>query len=125
MKRITVGVVCSILLSGVFVFVPQSSANAGFFDCVKPRKWSSYSKLRSAYFKDPQMKTQEDWFKAYIYARIFTGSSKCFNSKDVAIMRKWVNAYNQACSNDPSWNFSCKYYSGSSTLAAWVYEGYK
>jgi hypothetical protein len=75
--------------------------------------------------KDPQTKTEDDWFKAYIFARIYTGSAKCFNSKDVAVMRQWVNSFNQACRQNPSWNYSCKYYSGTSTLASWVYEGYK
>ena len=75
--------------------------------------------------KDPQMKTQDDWFKGYMFARIYTGSPKCFDSKDVAIMNKWVTSYNQACLQNQSWNYSCKLYSGTSTLAAWVYEGYK
>jgi hypothetical protein len=125
MKRVTTGVLFSLILSCLVAIAPQNSANASLFDCVKPKKWSGYSKLRTAYFKDPQVKTEEDWFKAYIFARIYTGSSKCFNSKDVAVMKKWVNAYNNACRDNPSWNSSCKYYSGSSTLASWVYEGYK
>lgn len=107
------------------VLVPQQNASAGLFDCMGPKKWSGYSKLRSAFMKDPQTKTQDEWFRAYIFARIYTGSPKCFNSKDVTVMKKWVNSYNQACAQNPSWNFSCKLYSGSSTLASWVYEGYK
>lgn len=125
MKKVSSCALLSLILSCIFVIAPQQTANAGLFDCVKPKKWSAYSKLRAAYFKDPQTKTEDDWFKAYIFARIFTGSPKCFNSKDVAVMKKWVNAYNQACRDDPSWNYSCKIYSGSSTLASWVYEGYK
>jgi hypothetical protein len=125
MKRISTGVLFSMLLSFLVVLAPQNSAQAGLFDCIKPKKWSGYSKLRTAYFKDPQIKTEDDWFKAYAFARIFTGSSKCFNSKDVAVMRKFVNSYNQACATNPSWNYSCELFSGSSTFASWVYEGYK
>ena len=125
MKRTSIGVILSITISCFVVITPINSATAGVFDCMNPRKWSGYSKLRASYFKDPQVKTQDDWFKAYIFARIYTGSPKCFSSKDVAVMKKWVNAYNQACVNNPSWNYSCKLFSGSSTLASWVYEGYK
>jgi hypothetical protein len=115
--------VFTLLLTTLVVFGPQAPAQAGLFDCMKPKKWASYSKLRTAYFKES--KTQEDWFKSYIFARIYTGSSKCFNSQDVAVMKKFVSAYNEACLNNPSWNYSCKLYSGSSTFASWVYEGYK
>ena len=125
MKRISIGVLFSILLSCIVAVTPINSAQGGLLNCINPRKWSGYPKLRTAYFKDPQIKTQDDWFKSYIFARIYTGSAKCFKNKDVAVMNKWVNAYNQACANDPSWNFSCKLYSGSSTLSSWVYEGYK
>ena len=125
MKRTSTAVLFSIILSCLVVITPVSSAQAGLFDCVKPKKWSNYTKLKTAFNKDPQLKTQDDWFRAYVFARIFTGSPKCFNSKDVAVMKKWVNAYNQVCVRDPSWNFSCKLYSGSSTFASWVYEGYK
>jgi hypothetical protein len=125
MKRLSTGVLFSLILSCLVLIAPQNAAHAGIFDCIKPKKWSGYSKLRIAYSKDPQTKTEDDWFKAYIFARIFTGSAKCFNSKDVAIMKKFVRAYNQACVSDPSWNFSCKLYSGSSTFSSWVYEGYK
>ena len=125
MKRISTGVLFSLILSCLIAIAPQNSANAGIFDCYSPKKWSKYSKLRTAYFKDPQLKTQDDWFNAYIFARIFTGSSKCFNSKDVTVMRNFVNTYNQACVNNPSWHYSCKYYSGSSTFASWVYENSK
>jgi hypothetical protein len=75
--------------------------------------------------KDPQKKSEDDWFRAYVFARIYTGSPKCFQSKDVAVMKKWVKSYNQACIQNPSWNFSCEYYSGTSTFQSWVYEGYK
>ena len=125
MKKVSTGVFFALILSCLVAIAPQNAANAGLFDCIKPKKWSGYSKLRTAYLKDAQLKTEDDWFKAYIFARIFTGSSKCFNSKDVVVMKKFVNAYNQACSGNPSWNYSCKYYSGRSTLASWVYEGYK
>ena len=125
MKRASFGLVLTLLLSTLVSIGPQTPAQAGLFDCMKPKKWSNYTKLRTAFNKDPQTKTEDEWFRAYIFARIFTGSSKCFDSKDVAVMRKWVNAYNQACVNNPSWNFSCKLYSGSSTFSSWVYEGYK
>ena len=125
MKRLTSGVLISLLFSCLVVVGPQNSAHAGLFDCVNPRKWSGYSKLRAAYFKDPQIKTDDDWFKSYAFARIYTGSSKCFKTKDVAVMRKFVNAYNQTCATNPSWNYSCELFSGSSTFSSWVYEGYK
>lgn len=115
----------TLLLTALVSIGPRTPAQAGLFDCIKPKKWSNYTKLRTAFNKDPQIKTEDDWFRAYIFARIFTGSPKCFNSKDVAMMKKWVNAYNQACVSDPSWNFSCKLFSGSSTFSSWVYEGYK
>jgi len=124
MKRISQLAIFSLLLSMV-VIVPHQNASAGLFDCMGPKKWSGYTKLRSSFMKDPQTKTQDDWFKAYIFARIYTGSAKCFNSKDVVVMKKWVNSYNQTCLQNPSWNYSCKLYSGTSTLASWVYEGYK
>lgn len=122
-KRISTGVIFTLILTTLIAVSPQAPAQAGLFDCVKPKKWASYSKLRTAYLKES--KTEDDWFKSYIFARIYTGSSKCFNSKDVAVMKKFVSAYNQACMNNPSWNYSCKLYSGSSTFASWVYEGYK
>lgn len=125
MKRMTFGLLFSLILSCTVGVTSQNSAVAGPFDCLGPKKWSNYSKLKNAYFKDPQLKTQDDWFKSYAFARIFTGSPKCFNSKDVAVMKKWVNTYNQVCRENPNWNYSCKYYSGSSTFASWVYEGYK
>jgi len=124
-RRTSSGEVLSLVLATFVVVGQQSPANAGIFDCWSPKKWSSYSKLRTAFNKDPQLKTEDDWFKAYIFARIFTGSSKCFKAQDVAVMKKWVNAYNQACINDPSWNYSCKISVGTSTLSSWVYEGYK
>lgn len=73
-----------LLLVGILIMgslsVPNT-ANAGLFDCVKAKKWSNYSKLRSAYLKDPTLKTEEDWFRSYVFATIFTGYPKCFNSK--------------------------------------------
>jgi hypothetical protein len=125
MKRTSTGVLFSLILSCLVIVTPVNSAQAGLFDCIKPKKWSNYTKLRTAFNKDPKTKTQDDWFRAYAFARIFTGSAKCFNSKDVAVMKKWVNAYNQVCREDPSWNYSCKLYSGSSTFASWLYESYK
>ncbi len=122
-KRTSSGMVLTLLLTALVVVGPQAPAQAGLFDCLKPKKWASYSKLRTAYFKES--KTQDDWFKSYIFARIYTGSSKCFNSKDVAVMRKFVSAYNQACVSNPSWHYSCSITTGTSTLSSWVYEGYK
>jgi hypothetical protein len=124
MQKISKFVVVTLFASLIFAF-PQQSANAGLFDCVKPKKWSGYSQLRTAFMKDPQKKSEDDWFRAYVFARIYTGSPKCFQSKDVAVMKKWVKSYNQACIQNPSWNFSCEYYSGTSTFQSWVYEGYK
>jgi hypothetical protein len=100
-------------------------ANAGLFDCVKAKKWSNYSKLRTAYLKDPNLKTQEDWFRSYVFATIFTGYPKCFNSKDVKVMRKYADALTQTCIRNPNWNFACTMIRGRGALADWAYESYK
>ena len=125
MKKLSSGVIFSLLCTSLIILPAQNSANAGIFDCVNPRKWSGYSKLRTSFFKEPAQKSQDDWFKAYMFARIYTGSAKCFNSKDVAVMKKFVKSYNQVCARDPSWNYSCDMFSGYSTFSSWAYEGYK
>ena len=102
-----------------------NTADAGFFDCRKAKKWSNYSKLRTAFLKEPSMKTQEDWFRAYVFATIYTGYPKCFNSKDVSIMQKYADALTKTCANNPSWNFSCTLIKGRGALANWAYESYK
>lgn len=100
-------------------------ANAGVFDCVKAKKWSNYSKLRTAYFKDPALKSEEDWFRAYVFATIFTGYPKCFKAKDVNVMRKFADVMTQTCAKTPSWNFACPMIKGRGALANWAYESYK
>lgn len=102
-----------------------STANAGVFDCVKAKKWSNYSKLRSAYLKDPSIKTQEDWFNAYVFATIFTGYPKCFNSRDVKVMREFADLIIQTCANGPKWNFACYMMKSRGPLADWAYDSYK
>ena len=81
--------VVSLLAFGLTTLNP-SVGNAGLFDCVKAKKYSGYSKLRSAYFKDPEKKTDLDWFAAYTFATIFNGYPKCFKKNDVAVMRYFI-----------------------------------
>lgn len=113
----------SLLMFGSMPVMPP--ANAGLFDCVKAKKWSNYSKLRTAYLKDPNLKTQEDWFRSYVFATIFTGYPKCFNSQDVRIMRKYADALTQTCIRNPNWNMACTMIRGRGALADWAYESYK
>lgn len=101
------------------------SADAGLFDCRKAKKWSNYSKLRTAFLKEPSSKTQEDWFRAYVFATIYTGYPKCFNSKDVSVMRKYTNALTVTCAKNPNWNFACTLIKGRGAMADWAYESYK
>ena len=123
-KRIGSGLVFSLILTALITIGAQSSAQAGLAECKKPKKWTSYTKLWTAFNKNVQVKTSDDWFKAYIFARIYTGYPECFDSKDVAKMKKWVTAYNRMCVKDPSWNLSCRLYSGSGALTR-VYDEYK
>ncbi len=117
-----------LLLVGILIMgslsVPNT-ANAGLFDCVKAKKWSNYSKLRSAYLKDPTLKTEEDWFRSYVFATIFTGYPKCFNSKDVKVMRRFTDLMTQTCASNPRWNFACQMMRGRGAMADWAYESYK
>jgi hypothetical protein len=115
----------SLLLVLGGLFVPSQPASAGLFDCVKAKKWSNYSKLRTAYLKDPTLKTEDDWFKAYIFSTIYTGYPKCFNGKDVRIMRKYADLSTNTCRNNPNWIRYCSMINGRGAFADWVYEGYK
>lgn len=126
--KATNGLWLRILLASLLIFgsmSTMSAANAGLFDCVKPKKWSNYSKLRAAYLKDPNLKTQEDWFRSYVFATIFTGYPKCFNSKDVKVMRKYADVLTKTCMSNPNWNFACTLIRGRGALADWAYESYK
>jgi hypothetical protein len=80
------------LLSLSMAVIGSPSSQAGPFDCFKATKYSKYSKLRSAFLKDPAKKTNDDWFRAYTFATIFNGYPSCFNKKDVAVMRDFIKA---------------------------------
>jgi hypothetical protein len=63
--------------------------------------------LVKAFSRNPEQKTEADWFNSYIFARLYTGYPNCFNKKDVATMRKYVSAINAVCTDDPKWGSAC------------------
>ena len=114
----------SLLAFGLTTLNP-SVGNAGLFDCVKAKKYSGYSKLRTAYFKDPEKKTDSDWFAAYTFATIFNGYPKCFKKNDVAVMRDFIKAIVGVCAQNRNWGTICKLSPVRGALNDWAYDGYK
>jgi hypothetical protein len=114
----------AVMLMTTFLNNP-SPASAGIFDCIKVKKWSNYTKLRVSYFKDPALKTQGDWTRSYIFARLFTGYPKCFNKKDVNVMNQFVNLLNSTCLQNSQFGDVCRIAQGNGPMSDWVYNGYK
>lgn len=107
------------------MIIGSSSSQAGPFDCFKATKYSKYSKLRSAFLKDPAKKTDDDWFKAYTFATIFNGYPSCFNKKDVAVMRNFIKVIDQTCAQNKNFGTICKLAPVRGALADWAYNSYK
>ena len=117
-------IILTVILLNILPVSNQSStqANAGLLDCMKAKSYSKKGALVKAFNKDPNKKTESDWFNAYTFARLFTGYQNCFNKKDVVVMRKFVSTLNSICSNDPEWASVCLIAKSSGPLAWWVYE---
>ena len=105
--------------------IGSPSSQAGPFDCFKATKYSKYSKLRSAFLKDPAKKTNDDWFRAYTFATIFNGYPSCFNKKDVAVMRDFIKAIDQTCAQNKNFGTICSLAPVRGALADWAYNSYK
>ena len=100
----------------------ETTPRAGLFDCMKAKGFSKKGVLVKAFNKNPEQKTSSDWVNSYNFARLFTGYPKCFNKKDVSVMRKYVNTINGICSSNPNWSSVCVLAGGRGPLAWWVYE---
>jgi len=124
-QRIFLNALVVSLLAFGLTTLNLSVGNAGLFDCVKAKKYSGYSKLRQAYFKDPKLKTDSDWFKAYTFATIYNGYPKCFKDKDVQVMRKFISLVDKTCVESPNWTTICEMTPVRGALADWAYDGYK
>ncbi len=124
-QRICLNVLVVSLLAFGLTTLNPSVGNAGLFDCVKAKKYSGYSKLRTAYFKDPAKKTDSDWFKAYTFATIFNGYPKCFDSKDVAVMKDFIKLIDGVCAKNKNWGTICTLSPVRGAMADWAYNGYK
>ena len=125
MKRVFVGLLIVSLSCLGIQNLAITNVSAGVFDCVKAKKYSSYSKLRSAYFKDPKKKTDDDWFRAYTFATIFNGYPKCFKEKDVAVMRDFIKIIDDVCAQNRNWGTICKLAPVRGGMADWAYDSYK
>jgi hypothetical protein len=100
----------------------ETTPRAGLFDCMKAKGFSKKGVLVKAFNKNPEQRTSSDWVNSYNFARLFTGYPKCFNKKDVSVMRKYVNTINSICSSNPNWSSVCVLAGGRGPLAWWVYE---
>lgn len=100
-------------------------ANAGIFSCSQAKKWSKYSELRNSFLRNPEQKSDQDWFRSYIFARIYTGYSNCFSSKDVQVMTGFVQLINNTCQKNPNWSYVCSISGGSGKLSKFTYMNYK
>lgn len=107
------------------MIISSPSSQAGPFDCFKATKYSKYSKLRSAFLKDPAKKMDDDWFRAYTFATIFNGYPSCFNKKDVAVMRNFIKVIDQTCAQNKNFGTICKLAPVRGALADWAYNSYK
>ncbi len=106
--KILVGVfVFSLIWSGQYAQAITTAPRSGIFDCVKAKGIAKKGNLVKAINKNPELKTDSDWFNSYILARLYTGYPNCFSKADVATMRKYVSAINAVCSNDPKWGSAC------------------
>jgi hypothetical protein len=101
------------------------SAQAGPLDCFRAKKYSSYSKLRTSYFKAPEKKTDQDWFRAYTFATIFNGYPNCFNKKDVAVMRDFIKIIDDICYQNRNFGTICRLTPVRGPMANWAYDSYK
>ena len=115
--------VCLISMS-VSTFSMQAS-NAGPLDCFKAKKYSNYSKLRNSYFKAPEKKTDQDWFRSYTFATIFNGYPNCFNKKDVTVMRNFIKAVDNVCYQNKNFGTICQMTPIRGAMADWAYNSYK
>ena len=113
------------LLSLSITVVSSPTSQAGPLDCFKATKYSKYSKLRSAFLKDPAKKTDADWFRAYTFATIFNGYPKCFNKQDVATMRSFIKVIDQTCARNKNLGTICSLAPVRGALADWAYNSYK
>ena len=121
--RIRASIILTVILLNLLPLSNQTAtqASAGILDCMKAKGYSKKGVLVKAFNKDPKKKTESDWFNAYTFARLFTGYPKCFDKKDVVVMRKFVSTLNSICSNDPEWASLCLIAKSSGPLAWWVY----
>ena len=118
----------TLILLTIFLNLAPSAASAidttpraGAFDCMKAKGFSKKGVLVNAFNKNPEQRTSGEWFNSYTFARLFTGYPKCFNKKDVALMRKYVSTINDICVSNPKWSSVCAIAKGNGPLAWWVY----
>jgi hypothetical protein len=123
-KSISKLLIIVLFFSG-FSILGSSTVNAGPFDCLKAKKYANYSKLKTAFFKAPERKTDEDWFRAYTFATIFNGYPKCFNKSDVTTMRKFIKVIDDVCSKNRNWGTICKLAPVRGSMTDWAYNSYK
>jgi hypothetical protein len=124
-SKIFIGIAIVFLSSAGIQNISLPIANAGLFDCVKAKKYANYSKLRSAYFKDPNKKTDDDWFRAYTFATIFDGYPKCFKKQDVVVMRDFLKLIDGVCAENRNWGTICKLAPVRGGMNDWAYNSYK
>jgi hypothetical protein len=124
-SKIFIGLAIVFLSTAGIQNISLPTANAGLFDCVKAKKYTNYSKLRSAYFKDPNRKTDDDWFRAYTFATIFDGYPKCFKKQDVAVMRDFLKLIDGVCAENRNWGTICKLAPVRGGMNDWAYNSYK
>ena len=95
---------------------------AGVLDCMKAQGYSKKGVLVNAFKKNPEQRTSTEWFNSYMFARLFTGYSNCFNKNDVAVMRKYVMTINNICVSNPKWSTVCAIANGYGPIAWWAYQ---
>ena len=115
--------ICLVAMS--IAAISPTTVQAGPLDCFKATKYSNYTKLRSAYLKDPQKKTDDEWFRAYTFATIFNGYPNCFNKQDVAVMRNFIKIIDQTCAKNKNFGTICRLAPVRGALADWAYNSYK